>query len=139
MFWKFRVQNLKKISGHLRRGSNRAKKSRSPKGTSGKPTKCKYQISNSWLNLEMSYAKQKITFSGLKGDAMHPRSIWCPLIYKMFRLNSTSFIPQVEQHKVDSCSMGCLSKTWKGTLLQAFKFFIFKNFEVIFKKFQFKN
>ena len=35
----------------------------------------------------------------------------------MFRLNSTSYIPHVEQQNLDSCRMGCLSKTWHGLRL----------------------
>ena len=32
------------------------------------------------------------------------------VIYRVFRLDSTAFISQVKQHKLDSCSMSCLSK-----------------------------
>ena len=32
-------------------------------------------------------------------------------VYRVFHLYSTSFIPQVEQHKLNSCIVGCLSKT----------------------------
>ena len=32
-------------------------------------------------------------------------------VYRVFHLNSTTFTPQVEQHKLHSRSMGCLSKT----------------------------
>ena len=33
------------------------------------------------------------------------------IIYRVFRLNSNPFIPQVEQHNMNSCSMDDLSKT----------------------------
>ena len=53
-------------------------------------------------------------------------------IYRVFCLDSTSSIPQVDQHMLDSCSIGCLSKTLQGLCYVAFEFFIFK-------KLRFKN
>ena len=52
-------------------------------------------------------------------------------LYIVFCLDSTSFIPQVQQYKLDSCSMGCKSKTFQECALN---FLFSKNFELFSKK-----
>ena len=54
------------------------------------------------------------------------------LLYRVFRLDRTSFIPQVQQTKFDSCSTVCLFQNIAETVIQACKVFIFE-------KFQFQN
>ena len=56
-------------------------------------------------------------------------------IYRVFRLDSPFFVLQVQQHKLDSCSMGCLFKTLQRLCYKHLNFFIFKKFKAIFKKF----
>ena len=46
---------------------------------------------------------------------------------RVFCLNSTPFIPQVEQHKLDPCSMGWLSKTLQRLCYRHFNFLFSKN------------
>ena len=43
-------------------------------------------------------------------------------IYRVFHLDSTPFISQVEQHKLDSSSMVCLHKTLRGLCYRHFNF-----------------
>ena len=49
--------------------------------------------------------------------------------YRVFCLDSTSFILQAEQHKMDSCSMVCLSKILQGLCCRHLKFLFSKNLE----------
>ena len=42
--------------------------------------------------------------------------------YRVFRLDNTLSIPQIEQHKLDSCSMGYLSKTLQGSCYRYLNF-----------------
>ena len=50
-------------------------------------------------------------------------------IYRVFCLVSTPFIPQVEQYKLNSCSIGCLSKTLQGLSYRHLNFSFFLNFK----------
>ena len=56
-----------------------------------------------------------------------------PYLYRVFRLDSTPFIPLVEQHKLDSCSMCCLSKTLQGLCCGYLNFLFSKSLEQFFK------
>ena len=56
-------------------------------------------------------------------------------LHSVFRLDSTLFILQVEQHKLDSCSMGCLSKTLQGRCYIYLDFLFSKYLEQFSKNF----
>ena len=56
------------------------------------------------------------------------------LIYRVFCLDSTPFTPP-EQHKLNSCSLSCLSKTLQGLCCRYLNFVISKNLERFLKNF----
>ena len=51
------------------------------------------------------------------------------LIYRIFHLDCTSFIPQVKQHKLNSCCIGCLFKTLLVLRCMHLNFLFSKNLE----------
>ena len=53
---------------------------------------------------------------------------------RVFHLNSTSFIPPVEQQKLDSCSMGGLSRISRQLWYRHLNFIFSKNLEQFSKK-----
>ena len=50
-------------------------------------------------------------------------------MYSVFRLDSNPFIPQVEQHKLDLCSMDGLFKTLQGLCYRHLNFSFSKNLQ----------
>ena len=55
-------------------------------------------------------------------------------MYSVFPLDDTSFISQVEQHTLNSCNTGCLSKTLQRLCCENLKFLFSKNCKLKTKK-----
>ena len=87
------------------------------------------------LNYERGWWRRYLVYwADLLGNSEEWNEIRVVLyVYRVFRLNSTPFILHVEQQKLDSCSMGCLSKTLQELHCRHLNFSFSKNLEWFLK------